>query len=152
MKDIAGKTQTFTLQNFVEHVFPKSLLEAMANNEILQIVVFSIFFGIAATALGDYGKIVVKALEAVSHIILKMVDYVMKFAPFGVFGAIAAVIATNGLSIFSFYLRYFTFFVLGIVLLWIVLIMVGYIILGKRLPDLLKYIVQIVHIAFTVLH
>jgi len=149
VKDIAGKTQTFTLQNFVEHVFPKSLLEAMANNEILQIVVFSIFFGIATAALGDYGKIVVKALEAVSHVILRMVDYVMKFAPFGVFGAIAAVIATNGLSIFSFYLRYFSFFIVGIVLLWIVLIMVGYIILRNRLPDLLKAIVQPLIIAFS---
>jgi Na+/H+-dicarboxylate symporter len=149
VNDIAGKTQTFTLQNFVEHVFPRSLLEAMANNEILQIVVFSIFFGIATTALSDYGKIIVKALEAVSHVILKMVDYVMKFAPFGVFGALAAVIATNGLSIFSFYLRYFCFFVLGIAALWIVLLIVGYIILGKRLPDLLKYIVQPLIIAFS---
>jgi len=149
VKDIAGKTQTFTLQNFVEHVFPRSLMEAMANNEILQIVVFSIFFGIATTALSDYRKIILKALEAVSHVILKMVDYVMKFAPFGVFGALAAVIATNGLSIFSFYLRYFSFLVLGIAALWIVLIIVGYIILGKRLTDLLKYIAQPLLIAFS---
>ena len=149
VKDIAGNTREFTLQHFVEHVFPISVINAMAENQILQIVVFSIFFGVATAALGDYGKIVVKALDAVSHVILKMVDYVMKFAPFGVFGAIAAVIATNGLSIFSFYLKYFTFFLLGIALLWIVLIMVGYIILRKRLPGLLKYIVQPLVIAFS---
>ena len=149
VKDIAGNTREFTLQHFVEHVFPISVINAMAENQILQIVVFSIFFGVATAALGNYGKIVVKALDAVSHVILKMVDYVMKFAPFGVFGAIAAVIATNGLSIFSFYLKYFTFFLLGVALLWIVLIIVGYIILQKRLPELLKYIVQPLIIAFS---
>ncbi|HXL58688.1 MAG TPA: dicarboxylate/amino acid:cation symporter, partial [Chitinophagaceae bacterium] len=149
VKDIAGNTREFTLQHFIEHVFPVSVINAMAENQILQIVVFSIFFGVATAALGNYGKIVVKALDAVAHIILKMVDYVMKFAPFGVFGAIAAVIATNGLSIFSFYLKYFTFFLLGIALLWIVLLIVGYIILQKRLPGLLKYIVEPLIIAFS---
>ncbi len=68
----------------------------MSKNEILQIVVFSIFFGVATTAVGDYGKPIVKALDAGAHIILKMVGYVMNFAPLGVFGAIAAVIATKG--------------------------------------------------------
>lgn len=149
VKDIAGKTQAFTLQNFVEHVFPTSLIEAMATNQILQIVVFSVFFGIATAALGDYAKPVVKALDAVSHVILKMVGYVMKFAPFGVFGAIAAVIAVNGLGIFVFYAKYFAYFICGIALLWTVLITVGFIILQKRLPSLLKHIVQPLIIAFT---
>src|SRR6476620_1701811 len=99
-KDLVGKTQEFSLAKFVEHVFPKSVFEAMANNEILQIVVFSIFFGVAATALHQYAKPIIKALESASHIILKMVGYVMWFAPVGVFGAIAAVIATKGLSVF----------------------------------------------------
>ncbi|HPZ89097.1 MAG TPA: cation:dicarboxylase symporter family transporter, partial [Flavihumibacter sp.] len=52
--DLIGKTKVFSLANFVEHVFPKSVVEAMATNEVLQLVVFSIFFGIAATAVGDY--------------------------------------------------------------------------------------------------
>src|SRR5258708_38521496 len=87
-KDLVGKTQEFSLPKFVEHVFPKSIFEAMANNEILQIVIFSIFFGVAATALHQYAKPIVKALDSASHIILKMVGYVMWFAPVGVFGAI----------------------------------------------------------------
>jgi Na+/H+-dicarboxylate symporter len=99
--------------------------------------------------LGDYGKIVVKALDAVSHVILKMVGYVMKFAPFGVFGAIAAVIATNGLGIFVFYAKYFAFFLVGIALLWIVLITVGFLLLGKRTESLLQHIVQPLIIAFS---
>lgn len=148
-KDISSTIQEFTLPHFVEHVIPSSVISAMATNEILQIVVFSIFFGVATAALGDYGKIVVKGLEAVSHVILKMVDYVMKFAPLGVFGALAGVIATNGLSIFEFYIKYFLFFLLGIALLWIVLITVGFLILRKRIPGLLKHIVQPLVIAFS---
>src|SRR5678809_352855 len=117
-KDLVSKTQEFSLAKFVEHVFPKSVFEAMANNEILQIVVFSIFFGVAATGLHQYAKPIIKALEAASHIILKMVSYVMWFAPVGVFGAIAAVIATKGLSVFNFYGQYLLYFLIGIGLLW----------------------------------
>lgn len=147
--DLIGKTQVFSLKNFVEHVFPKSVIEAMATNEILQLVVFSIFFGVAATAIGDYAKPVIKALDGVAHIILKMVGYVMAFAPLGVFGALAAVIATNGLSIFSFYGHYMLYFLIGIAVLWMVLLMVGYLILGKRVPALLKRIAQPLLIAFS---
>ncbi|MCX6332376.1 MAG: dicarboxylate/amino acid:cation symporter [Bacteroidetes bacterium] len=148
-KDVMGKSQTFSLLNFVEHVFPKSMFEAMANNEILQIVIFSIFFGVAAAAIGEKAKGFVKALETVSHIILKMVGYVMNFAPLGVFAAIAAVIATKGLAIFIFYGKYLLYFLLGIGTLWIVLLGVGFIILGKRIPSLLKHITTPLVIAFS---
>ena len=148
-KDVMGKTQTFSMLNFVEHVFPKSMFEAMANNEILQIVIFSIFFGVAAAAIGDKAKGFIKALETVSHIILKMVGYVMNFAPLGVFGAIAAVIATKGLAIFIFYGKYLMYFLFGIGVLWVVLLGVGFIILGKRVPSLLKHITSPLVIAFS---
>lgn len=148
-KDLVGKTQEFSLIKFVEHVFPKSVFEAMANNEILQLVIFSIFFGIATAALGDKGKIVVKGLDSVAHIILKMVGYVMNFAPLGVFGAISAVIATKGLSVFIFYGKYLLYFISGIALLWLILIIVGFIILGKRMPQLLKAIFPPLIIAFS---
>jgi Na+/H+-dicarboxylate symporter len=148
-KDVMGKTQTFSMINFIEHVFPKSMFEAMANNEILQIVIFSIFFGVAAAAIGDKAKGFIKTLETVSHIILKMVGYVMNFAPLGVFGAIAAVIATKGLAIFIFYGKYLMYFLFGIGVLWIVLLGVGFIILGKRVPSLLKHITTPLVIAFS---
>ncbi|MEY4057463.1 MAG: dicarboxylate/amino acid:cation symporter [Chitinophagia bacterium] len=148
-KDVMGKTQTFSMINFIEHVFPKSMFEAMANNEILQIVIFSIFFGVAAAAIGDAAKGFIKALETVSHIILKMVGYVMNFAPLGVFGAIAAVIATKGLAIFIFYGKYLMYFLFGIGVLWAVLLGVGFIILGKRVPSLLKHITSPLVIAFS---
>ena len=148
-KDLIGKTQEFSIQKFVEHVFPKSVFDAMANNEILQLVVFSIFFGVAATAIGDYAKPVVKALEGVSHIILKMVGYVMNFAPLGVFGAIAAVIATKGLEVFNFYGQYLLYFIIGIFLLWAILLLVGFLILKHRVPALLRRIAQPLLIAFS---
>ena len=148
-KDLIGKTQEFSLQKFIEHVFPKSVFEAMATNEILQLVVFSIFFGVGTTALGEKGKVIVKALDAAAHIILKMVGYVMNFAPLGVFGAIAAVIATKGLEVFSFYGQYLLAFLIGIACLWVLLLSVGYLVLGKRLTELLKAISQPLLIAFS---
>ncbi|MES2003257.1 MAG: dicarboxylate/amino acid:cation symporter [Bacteroidota bacterium] len=148
-KDLVGKTQEFNIQKFVEHVFPKSVVEAMANNEILQLVIFSIFFGIATAALGEKAKVVVKALDAVAHVILRMVGYVMNFAPVGVFGAIAAVIATKGLEVFIFYGKYLLYFLIGIASLWAVLLLVGFIVLGKRLPELLKRIFPPLIIAFS---
>lgn len=148
-KELVNTTQQFSLPKFVEHVFPKSVIDAMANNEILQLVIFSIFFGVAATSIGNYAKPVIKALEALSHVILKMVGYVMNFAPLGVFGAIAAVIATKGLQVFKFYEFYLFYFVIGIFFLWAVLLLVGLLILKRRVPSLLKRIVQPLLIAFS---
>src|SRR5436305_3527567 len=120
-KELVGKTKEFSLPNFVDHVFPVSIIDAMARNEILQIVVFSIFFGVAMTAIGDYARPVLKALDAVSHVILKMVGYVMNFSRIGVLGAISAVIALKGLEVFKFYALYLSSFLVGIICLWIVL-------------------------------
>ncbi|GAB4092514.1 dicarboxylate/amino acid:cation symporter [Flaviaesturariibacter terrae] len=149
LSDLVSKGKTFSLQNFVEHVVPKSFLEAMANNEILQIVVFSIFFGVAAASIGDYAKPVVLALERLSHIILKIVNYVMGFAPIGVFGAIAGVIATNGTEILGFYWRYYLLFLLGILLLWILLLSAGALILRGRIVELLRRIGSPLLVAFS---
>jgi Na+/H+-dicarboxylate symporter len=116
---------------------------------VLQLVVFSIFFGVATTALGEQAKPVIKALDAVSHIILKMVGYVMNIAPFGVFGALCAVVASRGLGIFEFYFIYFVYFLLGIAVLWILLLAVGYLIIGSRMAALLKRIGTPLLIAFS---
>lgn len=150
LKDLVRKEQTFSLQNFIEHVIPKSLWEAMANNEILQIVIFSVFFGVAAASVGDYAKPVVKGLEIASHIILKMVNYVMLFAPVGVLGAIAGVVATSGLQIFKFYGVFYLFFLIGIFVLWIVLFSVGSIILRrKKTTELIRRIGSPLLVAFS---
>ncbi len=98
------EVKKMTLENFITHLFPQSFFEALATNEILQIVVFSVFFGIATAAIGDHGKLIIKGLDAVSEIMFKIVSYVMGFAPYGVFGAVAAVIAQKGLGILGGYL------------------------------------------------
>jgi Na+/H+-dicarboxylate symporter len=149
VEDVVGKTKGFSLQNFVEHIVPKSVVEAMATNEILQLVVFSIFFGIALAGMGEKAKPLIKTFDTIAHVVLKMVGYVMVFAPLGVFGAISAVIASRGLNILITYGKYFGAFMVGITLLWVVLIAVGFLLLGKRLPDLLKRLYSPMIIAFS---
>ena len=148
--EVTEKTQVFSAQNFIEHIIPKSIVEAMATNEILQIVIFSIFFGLAAAAIGDNSKPVVNALDKLSHIVLKMVNYVMKFAPIGVFGAIAGVFAIRDFNeLLLTYAKFFGSFLVGISTLWFVLVLVGYIFLKSRMSILLKRIVSPIVIAFS---
>jgi Na+/H+-dicarboxylate symporter len=147
--EVTEKTQTFSALNFIEHIFPKSIFEAMANNEILQIVIFSIFFGLAAASIGSFAKPVINALDKTSHIILKMVNYVMKFAPLGVFGAIAGVFAIKDLNdLVVTYVKYFSSFLVGITSLWIFLLLIGFIFLGNRMKTLFKHIISPLIIAF----
>jgi Na+/H+-dicarboxylate symporter len=147
--EIVQKTEGFSAQNFVEHIIPKSVVEAMATNEILQIVIFSIFFGLAAASIGSHAKPVINALDKTSHIILKMVNYVMKFAPFGVFGAIASVLAMIDFwELIKTYLYFFGSFLIGIGTLWVVLLLVGYLFLKGHMTTLLKRIMSPLVIAF----
>ncbi len=147
--EVTAKTTTLSFENFIEHIVPKSIFEAMATNEILQIVIFSIFFGLAAAAIGDTVKPVVSALDKTSHIVLKMVNYVMKFAPIGVFGAIAGVFAVRDFQELAItYFKYFGSFLIGISSLWVVLILVGYIFLKSRMSTLLKRISSPLIVAF----
>jgi Na+/H+-dicarboxylate symporter len=147
--EVTEKTQNFSAQNFIEHIIPKSIVEAMATNEILQIVIFSIFFGLAAASIGDLSKPVVNALDKTSHIVLKMVNYVMKFAPIGVFGAIAGVFAVRDFNeLLLTYAKYFGSFLIGITSLWVFLLFIGFVFLGKRLKILLQHIVSPLIIAF----
>jgi Na+/H+-dicarboxylate symporter len=148
-RDLVSTGSEFSLAKFVEHVVPKSLIEAMATNSILQLVVFSIFFGVALTHIGKKGEPVIKALDAVAHVMLKMVGYVMNLAPLGVFGAMCGVIASKGLGILGTYAYYIGSFYLGLAVLWMVLLFVGYLFLRKRLPVLLKRISNPMAIAFS---
>ena len=147
--ELTAKTQSFSFQNFIEHIIPKSIVEAMAANEILQIVIFSIFFGLAAASLGETALPIVKAFDKISHIVLKMVNYVMKFAPIGVFGAIAGVFAIKDLNeLLVTYAKFFGSFLVGIGSLWLFLLLIGYVFLKSRMTDLLKRIVSPLVIAF----
>jgi len=149
VNDLLEKSKGFSLQKFVEHVVPKSVVEAMATNEILQLVVFSVFFGIALTAIGKKGEPIINALDSLAHVVLKMVTYVMYLAPLGVFGAMAAAIAKNGLGILVTFGFYVGEFYLGLVILWLILLFVGYLFLKHRLRILLRRISTPMSIAFS---
>jgi Na+/H+-dicarboxylate symporter len=149
VKDVVEKSQGFSLAKFVEHVVPRSVVEAMANNEILQLVVFSVFFGIALTAIGKKGEPLINALDSLAHVALKMVGYVMYMAPLGVFGAMAAAIARNGLGILVTFSKYIGSFYFGLFVLWLLLLLAGYFIFRQRLPQLLRRIASPMSIAFS---
>lgn len=137
------------LKEFITHVIPKSVVEAMANNEILPIVIFSLFFGIAAASMGEKAKSVVNALDTVGHIMFKVTNYVMQFAPFGVFGAIAAVVAKQGLGIIGGYLYLIACFYFGLIFFGVVIL--GFICFTLKIPffRLLSHVKEPMLLAFS---
>jgi Na+/H+-dicarboxylate symporter len=143
------KVASLSLKEFITHLVPKSAVEAMANNEILQIVVFSLFFGVAAAALGDAAKGVVNVIDQVSHIILKITGYVMKLAPLAVFAAMAATVATQGLGVLITYGKFMVEFYLSLAVLWGLLILVGYLFLGSSISRLVQLIREPFLLAFS---
>lgn len=136
-------------KDFITHVIPKSIVEAMANNDILPIVVFALFFGLAAASVGEKAKMVINAMDAVSHIMFKVTNFVMKFAPYGVFGAVAAVVAQQGLSVISGYLYLIATFYGG--LLFFGLVILGLICYFLKIPflKLLQHIREPIMLAFS---
>jgi Na+/H+-dicarboxylate symporter len=130
-----------TLDGFVKHVFPDSAVRPLVDNEILQIVVFSIFFGVACTAMGERAKLLLDGIEGLSHVILRVTGYVMQLAPLAVFCAMAATISTNGLGILVNYAKFMGTFYFGLVCLWLILIFVGFkrLVLLVREPFLLAF-------------
>jgi len=137
-----------TLSTFVAHIFPKSIIEAMAANEILQIVVFSMFFGIACASIGDLARPTVKLLDSLTHIMLKVTGYVMHYAPVAVFAAIASVIAQHGIAILLSYGKFIGEFYFGLLLLCSALGCVGFLFLGHRVWSLLRHIREPMLLAF----
>ncbi|HUN91141.1 MAG TPA: dicarboxylate/amino acid:cation symporter [Burkholderiaceae bacterium] len=141
-------TSKFTLKDFVSHLVPRSFAEAMTNNEILQIVVFSMFFGVALAALGDIGLPLVAAIDALAHVMLKITGYVMKLAPVAVMAAMAATVAVNGLEILVKFAVFMGDFYIGLVTLWCLLVLAGFVFLGPRVFRLLVEIKEAFMLSF----
>src|SRR6476659_10119116 len=141
-------TSKFTLKDFVSHLVPKSFAEAMANNEILQIVVFSMFFGVALAALGEKAKTLVAAIDELAHAMLKITGYVMKLAPLAVMAAMAAAVAVNGLEILLKFAVFMGDFYLGLFVLWGMLVLAGFLFLGPRVLKLLVLIKEAFLLSF----
>jgi Na+/H+-dicarboxylate symporter len=144
-----GLESTISFKTFVTHIFPKSIFEALANNEILQIVVFAVFFGIATASIGEKGKIVIKALDAVSLIILRVTGYVMYFAPVAAMAAIASIMAVKGPELLYTYGKFILAFYLSILGLWVLLMLIASFFIGKRVIDLALTIKDMVLLAFS---
>ncbi len=143
------KAASISLRDFVSHVVPRSFIESMANNEILQIVIFALFFGVATGAIGEKGKIIIEFMDSAAHVILKITGYVMKLAPVAVFGAITAVVAKQGLSILSTYAIFIGEFYSSLLILWLVIVLVGFLILKTRVFTLVNSIKDAMLIAFS---
>ena len=143
------ETAAFNLKDFITHLVPASIFEAMAGNEILPIVIFSIFIGVAITAVGDRAKPLVKGVEALVDVMLQVTDYVMRFAPFAVFTAVASAIAEKGPEILYTFGKFVGSFYLGLAILWTVLIAACFVIVGPRTRHLVRYIRDPIVLAFS---
>jgi Na+/H+-dicarboxylate symporter len=139
----------FTLAGFITHLVPRSIFEAMATNEILQIVIFSIFAGVALAKLGEKTAKVVEITEQIAYVMLKVTEYVMLLAPYAVFAALAGVIAVRGLGVIADYGKFVGGFYLSLLILWGALIIAGRIVIGKRTGELVGSIREPVAIAFS---
>jgi Na+/H+-dicarboxylate symporter len=140
----------FSLREFVTHLVPASIVQAMATNEILQIVVFSVFVGTAVAAVDDRAPAVLALVEQVATIMLKVTGYVMKTAPLAIFAALAATIATQGLGVLVTYGKFVAGFYLSLGILWALLIVAVVAIVGPRALKLMAAIRQPALLAFSV--
>ena len=143
------ETAAFNLKDFISHLVPASIFDAMSTNEILPIVIFSIFFGVALTAVGERGKPIVRGVEALVRVMLQVTDYVMRFAPFAVFTAVASALAERGPQIIATLGKFVGSFYLGLFILWAVLIGAAFVIVGPRTRHLVRYIRDPVVLAFS---
>jgi len=139
----------FNIKDFLTHVVPSSMIDAMAKNEIIQIVVFSVFVGVALTAVGEKAAPLVRATEALAAVMLQITNYVMLAAPFAVFAAVANALVENGPDVIL-QLGYFMLsFYIGLAVLWVVLIAVGFAFVGSRMGQLIYYIRDPLILAFS---
>ncbi len=144
------KTSALNFKDFLTNVFPKSIGEAMSNNNILQILVFSLFFGFALSGLkNETGKTLSKSIDDLGHVMLKVTGAVMLFAPVGVFSAVAVAIAQQGLGVLATYGKFIGTFYVALVVLWLVLLGAGWLVLGNRTFNLVKLIREPMMLAFS---
>jgi Na+/H+-dicarboxylate symporter len=143
------QTSSLTLKEFITHLVPASIIEGMAKNEILQIVVFSLFFGTAAAAVGAKAEPLIDAVDGIAHIMLKVTGYVMKFAPLAVFAAVAGTIAKSGVGVLQTYGVFMAEFYLSIAVLWGLLIFAGFLFLGRRVMKLMSEVKSPTLLAFS---
>lgn len=137
-----------SFQSFVIHAFPSSIMDAMVNNMILQIVVFSLFFGLAAAAIGEAAAPLIRGLDSMAAIMLKMTGYIMNFAPLAAFGSLAATLATLGPEVLVSFGKLILEFYLALFLLLVILSLLGSLFLKRRIFQLFRFILDPTLLAF----
>ena len=143
------ETTGFSLSTFITHIVPSSMIDAMATNEILQIVVFSLFIGVAITAVGPAAAPLVRGVDALVAVMLRITDYVMRFAPVAVFAAVAATLTERGAGVIGQLAYFMGSFYLALLLLWAILFLAGFLVIGGRVRELIRYIREPLLVAFT---
>ncbi len=133
----------------ITEMVPKSIFEAMANTTMLQIVIFSVFFGVALAAVGEKAAPIVKGVDALVEVMLVVTNYVMRVSPLAVFAAMAKAISVNGLGILLTFGKFIGSFYLGLGILWLVLIFAGFLVIGPRIVTLIRYIRDPILLAFS---
>src|SRR5437773_10595645 len=140
----------FSFEKFLTHLIPTSIADAMAQNEILQIVVFAVFFAVALGAMpAERQKPIMGLIDDLAHIMLKVTGYVMLFAPLAVCAAIMATVSKYGLGVLGTLIVFIGGFYLSLAILWGILVVVGFIVLGPRYSHLLRLIREPLMIAFS---
>ncbi|WP_425994435.1 dicarboxylate/amino acid:cation symporter [Caulobacter sp. DWR1-3-2b1] len=142
-------TEAFTLRGFLTHLVPTSIFDAMAKNEILQIVVFSLFVGTAVASLDNKAPQILELAEQAAAVMLKVTGFVMKLAPLAIFAALASTIATQGLSMLAVYGKFVLGFYATMGVLWLILFVAGALVLGKRVIPLFGVIRDPALLAFS---
>jgi Na+/H+-dicarboxylate symporter len=142
-------TSTLTLKDFVTHLVPTSFVDAMARNEILQIVVFSVLVGVAMVSLGERTAVVLTVIEQIAAIMLKVTGYVIACAPFAVFASIAATVTTEGAGILLSYAKFIASFYASLLVLWSILVGAAGLAIGRRALDLVLAVKEPTLLAFS---
>ncbi|TQL17051.1 Na+/H+-dicarboxylate symporter [Zymomonas mobilis] len=146
---VGATAPSFSLKDFINHLVPQSVVDAMAHNEILQIVIFSVFFGLGLGSQGRKAAPILRGIESLSHVMLKVTNYVMWFAPLAVFAAVTSVIAQRGFSIILTYGYFIGSFYLGLVVLWGVILLATRLVVGKGALNIIPLLKAPALIAFT---
>src|ERR1700749_143089 len=139
----------FSVEKFLTHLIPTSIADAMPQNEILRMVVFAVFVAVAPGPAPERPKPIMGLIDDLAHIMLKVTSYVMLFAPLAVWAAITATVAKNGLLVLWKLIVFMGGFYLSLLILWGILVIVGFIVIGPRYSHLLKLIREPLMIAFS---
>ena len=146
---MASQTMHSSTTEMLVNIVPTSIIKAMANGDLLQIVVFSIFFALAICSVGEKAKPVLSVISSMSEIMFKFTHFVMNFAPIGVFGAIAYTIAESGMSIMLNYAKIIGSLYLALTIFLVLILNIACRIVGISVFSVIRAIREPAMLAFT---